>query len=94
MKTENRMQSRRDDDRRLEDLTKNFAIFVAESREFRSKYGTMLEESLAERTWWKATISEAKRKGVVTVLCVSVMTALAGFLLGVKTYWNKIFPYF
>jgi hypothetical protein len=59
---------------------------------FRDKFGPMLEESLQERTWWKATLSEAKRKGVIYVLSVGLLAAVGGFILGVKTYWHKIFP--
>jgi ABC-type transporter Mla maintaining outer membrane lipid asymmetry permease subunit MlaE len=58
---------------------------------FRDKFEPMLEESLQERVWWKQTISEAKRKGVVTVLSVGTLAFVGGLILGIKTYWHKIF---
>jgi ABC-type transporter Mla maintaining outer membrane lipid asymmetry permease subunit MlaE len=60
---------------------------------FRDKFEPMLEESLQERVWWKQTISEAKRKGVITVLSVGTLAFVCGLILGIKTYWHKIFPW-
>ena len=57
------------------------------------KYEPFLEAAVDESDWWKKTMLEAKRKGVITILGVFTVAALGGFWLGIHKYWNKLFPW-
>ena len=57
------------------------------------KYEPFLKSSVEESAWWKSTMLEAKRKGVITLLGVFTVAALGGFWLGIQKYWGKLFPW-
>ena len=58
---------------------------------FNEAYKPYLDESIEDKLWWKQTLSEAKRKGLITLLSVAVTFAIGGFFLGFQSGWKKAF---